>query len=249
MLSKALVAEFIGTFALIFIGAASGVVAGIPGTGGSLITIALAHGLTILIFAYAYGHISGTHINPAVTLGLAAAGKFETSKVGPYLIAQLLGALVAAFVLKFVVFTGTVNDPATKAAIDGLGAPGIGASSTLIGALIAELIGTFFLVNTICNAAISGKAGNLAPIAIGLTVGIGIMAFGPISGASFNPARTLGPAIAAGLFGAYTWLAVVAEIVGGVLGGLLYRYFLAESVVVPPVAAPTISPALARKRS
>lgn len=233
MLSKALVAEFIGTFALIFIGAASGVIAG---TGaGSLITVALAHGLTIMIFAYAYGHVSGTHINPAVTLGLTAAGKFEPSKVVPYIVAQLLGALVAAFVLKFVIFSGAVTDTAAKAAIVGLGAPSVGAVSTMAGALLAELIGAFFLINTICNAAVSGKAGNLAPLAIGLTVGVGIMAFGPVSGASFNPARTLGPALAAGLFGAYTWLAVGAEIVGGVLAGLLYRYFL-EEAAKPPVS-------------
>jgi aquaporin Z len=219
-MSKALVAEFIGTFALIFIGAGSGVVAGMDGTGGSLITVALAHGLTIMIFAYAYGHISGTHINPAVTLGLTAAGKFEASKVGPYLGAQLLGAIVAALVLRFVVFGN---------ADSGLGTPGVGSMTNMGGALVAELIGTFFLINTICNAAVSGKAGNLAPIAIGLTVGVGIMAFGPISGASFNPARTLGPAIASANFGAYIWLAVVAEIIGGVLAGLLYRNFLEEA--------------------
>lgn len=243
MLSKALLAEFIGTFALIFIGAASGVVAGAG--AGSLITVALAHGLTIMIFAYAYGHISGTHINPAVTLGLTAAGKFEVSKVVPYIVAQLLGALAAAFLLKFVVFSGTVTDEATKAAIAGLGAPGVGGISTMAGALLAEMIGAFFLINTICNAAVSGKAGNLAPIAIGLTVGVGIMAFGPVSGASFNPARTLGPALVAGLFGAYTWLAVGAEIVGGVLAGLLYRVFLEEKAAQPLTDA---APAAARKK-
>ena len=246
MLSKALVAEFIGTFALIFIGAASGVIAG---TGaGSLITVALAHGLTIMIFAYAYGHISGTHINPAVTLGLTAAGKFEASKVVPYIIAQLLGALAAAFLLKFVVFSGAATDEATKAAIAGLGAPGVGTVTTMAGTLLAELIGAFFLINTICNAAVSGKAGNLAPIAIGLTVGVGIMAFGPVSGASFNPARTLGPAIAAGLFGSYTWLAVAAEIAGGVLAGLLYRFFFEEKVVASVEAADAAQAAARKKR-
>ena len=121
-MTKALVAEFIGTFALIFIGAGSGVIAGMQGTGGSLITIALAHGLTIMIFAYAYGHISGTHINPAVTAGLAAAGKFDMNKVGPYIGAQLAGGIVGALVLKFIIFGGGGG---------GLGTPSVGAMTNM----------------------------------------------------------------------------------------------------------------------
>ena len=230
-LSKALVAEFIGTFALIFLGAGSGVVLGLENTPAGLITVALAHGLTIMIFAYAYGHISGTHINPAVTLGLLAAGKFEPVKAVYYIIVQLLGAIVAAFALRFV-FGGPLNN---------LGATVIDYSVTSLGgAFLLEMIGAFFLINTVLNAAVSGRAGNLAPIAIGLTVGVCIMFYGPITGASVNPARTIGPAVATGIY-TDIWVYIVATILGGVVAGLLYRYFL-EDAGEPTPASPPIAP-------
>lgn len=213
-LSKALIAEFIGTFALIFLGAGAATAAGLG--LGSLVTVALAHGLTIMLFAYAYGHISGTHINPAVTLGLVAAGKFDAGKAVPYIVAQVVGAVVAGFAL-FLVFGGPVNN---------LGATLVNYEHTsLAGAFLLEAVGTFFLVNTVLNAAVSGQAGNLAPVAIGMTVAACIMFFGPLTGASLNPARTIGPAVAAGVFSDF-WLYMVATVLGGVVAGLLYRGIL-----------------------
>jgi MIP family channel proteins len=239
---KALVAELIGTFALIFFGAGSGIVLGFEGTPAGLITVALAHGLTIMIFAYAYGHISGTHINPAVTIGLAVAGKFSWAKVVPYIIAQLVGAILAGYTLSFVV-GGPVN---------GLGATVINYDLTNVGgAFVLEMIGTFLLVNTVLNAAVSGRAGNLAPLAIGMAVAVSIMFFGPITGASVNPARTLGPAVAAGIY-ADIWVYMVATVLGGVLAGLLYRFYFEtpmEPVAPAPPIAPPVTPRTATPRA
>lgn len=230
-LPKALVAEFIGTFALVFLGAGSGVVLGLEGSPSNLVAVALAHGLTLLVFAYAYGHISGTHINPAVTLGLVAAGKFEPVMAIYYIIVQMLGGLVAGFALLYV-FGGPLN---------GLGATVINYDvTTLGGGFLLEMVGTFFLVNTILNAAVSGRAGNHAPLAIGLVLAAVIMFFGPITGASLNPARTIGPAVAAGIY-ADIWVYFVATILGGVVAGLLYRAFL-EDPVEPTAPAPPIAP-------
>ncbi len=227
-LSKALVAEFIGTFALIFLGAGAGTVLGLEGSPAGLITVALAHGLAVTIFAYAYGHISGTHINPAVTIGLWAGGKFEAAQIGPYILAQLLGGIVGGFALLFV-FGGPVN---------GLGATVVNYDVTSLGgAFLLEMIATFFLVNTILHTAASGRAGDLAPYAIGMTLAACIMFFGPLTGASLNPARTLGPAVAAGIY-ADIWLYFVAPIVGAALAGLLYRTYMAEDEVTPVAEAP-----------
>ncbi len=217
-LGKALTAEFIGTFALIFIGAGAGTIAALG--GGNLITVALAHGLTIMIMAYAYGHISGVHINPAVTIGVYIAGKIESGKVLAYIIAQLLGGIVAGFVLRLTIVGGVEM---------GLGTTVINYShTTLIGAFVLEMIATFFLVNSVLNAGIGGKAGNMAPVAIGLTVGASIMFFRPLTGASLNPARTIGPAVAAGIY-TDIWVYIVATILGGILAGLLYRHYLEDA--------------------
>lgn len=228
---KALVAELIGTFALVFLGAGAGVIMGVEGSPSNLVAVALAHGLTLMVFAYAYGHISGTHINPAVTIGLAAAGKFDWGKVGPYIVAQLLGGIIAGYALLYV-FGGPVNS---------LGATVVNYDLTSVGgAFVLELIGTFFLVNTILNAAVSGRAANLAPLAIGMILAACIVFFGPMTGASLNPARTLGPALAAGVY-ADIWLYFVATILGGVLAGLLYRAYF-EEPMEPIAPAPPIAP-------
>jgi MIP family channel proteins len=235
-LTKALVAEFIGTFALIFLGAGSGVILGVEGSPAGLITVALAHGLTLMVFAYAYGHVSGTHINPAVTLGLAAAGKFEPVRAIYYIVAQLLGGIVAGFALIFV-FGGPLND---------LGVTVINYDLTNVGgAFVLEMIGTFFLVNTVLNAAVSGRAGNLAPLAIGMILAACIMFFGPLTGASLNPARTLGPAVAAGIY-SDIWVYMVSTILGGIVAGLLYRFFFEEAGEPTPAAPPIAPPSTAR---
>jgi MIP family channel proteins len=211
-LSTSLLAEFIGTFALIFIGAGAGAL----GDGG-LVGVAFAHGLVIVAFAYAYGHISGTHINPAVTLGVWAAGKIDTTRALAYVAVQLLGGIVAAFTLAWILGERAGSLGATVLA-DGV-SPAQG--------LVLELILTFFLVNTIMNAGISGKATIPAGLAIGFTLTLAILMGGPLTGASLNPARTLGPAVASGNY-ADIWLYFVGPIAGGVIAGLLYKTVFEE---------------------
>ncbi len=210
MIAKALVAEFIGTFALIFIGAGAGAL----GVGG-LIGVALAHGLVVLGFAYAYGHISGTHINPAVTFALLLGKQIDFTTAVGYWVVQFLGGIVGAFVLSFVL----------GGADTGLGATVLASSVSPLQGLVVEALLTFFLVNAIFNAAVSGSAGNLAPFAIGLTLVFCILMGGPLTGASLNPARTLGPAIAAGNY-ADIWLYFVGPFVGAAAAALLYGGFL-----------------------
>jgi len=215
---KALVAEFIGTFALVLLGAGAGTLVGL-GIAGSLITIALAHGLTIMLFAYAFGDVSGSVINPAATLGLYVAGAMDGRRVVPFMVVQILGAIVAGFVLRFVF---------GEAGVDiGLGATVVNDSAgiSLGAAFLLEALGTFFLVNSIINAAVKEKAGNMAPVAIGMTVAACILMFGPLTGASLNPARTLGPAVAAGMYDDI-WLFLVATCVGAALAVAFNRYFL-----------------------
>jgi len=206
-LSTSLIAEFIGTFALIFIGAGAGAL----GIGG-LVGVAFAHGLVIVSFAYAYGHISGTHINPAVTIGVWAAGKIDTVRALSYVVVQLLGGIAGGFVLAWVLGPrgGT------------LGATVLGEGMTTTSGLVLELILTFFLVNAVMNAGISGKATIPGGLAIGFTLTFGILMGGPLTGGSLNPARTLGPAVATGNY-ADIWLYFVGPILGGVIAGLLYK--------------------------
>jgi MIP family channel proteins len=242
-LSKALVAELIGTFALIFVGAGAGIMTGLG--IGNLVSVALAHGLVIVVFAYAYGHISGTHINPAVTFGLWVAGRIETVKMLFYWVAQLLGAIVAGFLLLWVFrsleFSGDAQAAYTAAQQSSAlvyGATALSNGVTPFVGLLLEIIATFFLVNTVMNAAVSGKAGQMAGFAIGMTLTFMIFFIGPLTGASLNPARTLGPAVAMG--GAYPWgdiwLYIVGPLVGGALAGALYRFFLAPPAEPVPAA-------------
>lgn len=214
-LSTSLLAEFIGTFALIFIGAGAGALA--AADGGGLVGVALAHSLVIVGFAYAYGHISGTHINPAVTLGVWAAGKIDTVRALAYVAVQLLGGIVGAFVLSWVL----------GARGGSLGATVLAEGVSPAQGLVLELILTFFLVNTIMNAGISGKATIPAGLAIGLTLTFCILMGGPLTGASLNPARTLGPALAIGSFDDI-WLYFVGPVAGAVLAGLLYKTVFEE---------------------
>jgi MIP family channel proteins len=205
MNTKNLVAEFVGTFALIFIGAGAVAI-----DKGGLVGAALAHGLVVVAFVYAYGHISGTHINPAVTLGLLIAGEIEFVAAIGYWIVQFLGGILGAVVLK------AVLPDAGDLGVTILG-EGVGVGR----GLVVEIVLTFFLVNTIFNTAVSGKAGNFAGLAIGLTLIFCILMGGPLTRASFNPARTLGPAIVSGNY-ADIWLYFVGPFVGAILAALLY---------------------------
>ena len=205
MKTQNFVAEFVGTFALIFIGAGALAI-----DKGGLVGVALAHGLVIVAFAYAYGHISGTHINPAVTFGLLIAGEIRFDTAIGYWIVQFAGGIAGALMLKAVL------------PIDGdLGVTILAENVSATQGLFVEIILTFFLVTTIFNTVVSGKAGNFAGLAIGLTLVFCILMGGPLTRASLNPARTLGPAIAAGNY-ADLWLYFVGPCVGAVLAALLY---------------------------
>ncbi len=203
---RASFSELIGTFALIFIGA------GAAAIDGELIVVALAHGMVIIGLAYAYGHHSGTHINPAVTFGLLIAGEIKTKTAINYWIMQFAGGILGAAALSFVLGGST----------SGLGATQFDTTATNVSqALVLELILTFLLVNTIMNTAVSGKAGNLAGLAIGSTLIFCILMGGPITGASLNPARTLGPALLTGNLD-QLWVYIVGPLAGAAIASIFY---------------------------
>jgi len=180
--SKVFLAEFIGTFALVFVGMSAGI------TNAGLVGIALAHGFTLAVFAYAYGHISGTHVNPAVTWALVWNGTIKWGEAWFYWIAQFAGAILAAFLLKTILtdLGGTIDAGQTVGALT---------DKAPVFAMIMEAVLTFFLVNTVLHTAVAGKGGKFAGWAIGTTLAFAILAGGPFTGASLNPARTFGPAV------------------------------------------------------
>jgi MIP family channel proteins len=220
-LSTSLLAEFIGTFALIFIGAGAAAL----GIGG-LVGVAFAHGLVVLGFAYAYGHISGTHINPAVTLGVWAAGKIDAARAFSYIVFQLAGGIAGGFALYWVLGGADTGLGVTALAQD-LSVKGTTISITPAVGVGLEAILTFFLVNAVMNAGISGKATIPGGLAIGLTLTFCILMGGPLTGASVNPARSLGPAMAADNY-RDLWVYFVGPILGGVVAGLLYKLVFEE---------------------
>jgi MIP family channel proteins len=221
-LGLSLLAELIGTFALVFIGAGAGAL----GIGG-VVGVAFAHGLVVVSFAYAYGHISGTHINPAVTFGVWLAGKIDTRRAAAYWGAQLLGGLLAGFALA-AVLGGTETGLGATVLAEGLQ---VGAATITISPLqgvMLELVLTFFLVNAVMNAGISGKATPLDGLAIGMTLTLSILMAGPLTGGSLNPARTLGPAVAAGIYDDF-WVYWVGPLAGGAVAGLLYKGWFSKA--------------------
>lgn len=221
-LTPALVAELVGTFALIFVGAGAAAL----GVGG-LVGVALAHGLVVLAFAYAFGHVSGTHINPAVTLAVWMAGKVKTGRALSYIVFQVVGGVLGALALRAALGGAETGLGQTLPAAD----LAVGSASVTVTpwmAVMVEAILTFFLANTVLNAAVSGKAGNLAGVAIGLTLTFSILMGGPLTGASLNPARSIGPAVALADY-AGLWIYLVGPILGAGLAALLYRGVLEDA--------------------
>jgi aquaporin Z len=235
-LSKRLSAEFLGTFWLVFGGCGSAVLAAkvlvVEGAspinlGIGLLGVALAFGLTVLTMAYAIGHISGCHLNPAVSVGLVVGGRFSVSDLVPYVIAQVFGAVAAAAVL-FVIASGQPGFAidASKAgafATNGFGARSPGGYS-LLACLVAEVILTYFFLLIILGATDRRAPAGFAPIAIGLGLTLIHLIGIPVTNLSVNPARSTGPALIAGAPAiAQLWLFWLAPIVGATLAGLTYR--------------------------
>jgi len=219
-LAPKLVAEFIGTFAFVFIGAGAAAVigdgVGLPG----IAAIALAHGLAIMAFAFAYGPVSGGHMNPAVTIGVVAAGAMDTITAIGYVLSQLAGGIAGALLLR-IVLGGTATGLGTPALAHNLALGGVSLTVTPVAGFIIEAVLAFFLVTVVLSTAVAGRAGSLAPLAIGMTLTFNILMGGALTGAPFNPARAPGPMVATGRF-ADAWLYLVAPVVGAIVAAAVH---------------------------
>ncbi len=223
-------AEAIGTFWLTFAGCGSAVLAAtFPAVGIGWVGVALAFGLSLLTMAYAIGHISGCHINPAVTFGLAAGQRFPMAEIPPYVAAQVVGAIVAAGVL-YVIATGAPGFDLSKGfAANGYGEHSPGHYSLLACAVVEAVLTMMFLF--VIMGATHGKApAGFAPLAIGLALTLVHLVGIPVTNMSVNPARSTAPALFVGGWAlGQLWLFWLAPIVGGIIGGVLYR-FVSEEV-------------------
>jgi aquaporin Z len=228
-LRKRAFAEFFGTFWLVFGGCGAAVVsAGFPTLGIGFIGVALAFGLTVLTMVYAIGHISGCHLNPAISLGLVVGKRFSASDFIPYVIAQVLGAITAADVL-FMIASGKAGfDVHAGFASNGYGAHSPGGYSLLAG-FLAEVVLTAFFLIVIMGATDSRAPKGFAGLAIGLCLTLIHLVCIPITNTSVNPARSTGPAIFAGGWALQQlWMFWVAPLIGGALGGGIYRALFSE---------------------
>ncbi|MEA3409403.1 MAG: aquaporin Z [Candidatus Eisenbacteria bacterium] len=222
-LSKRAGAEFIGTFWLVFGGCGSAVLAAsFPDVGIGLLGVSLAFGLTVLTMAYAIGHISGCHLNPAVSFGLWAGKRFPAKDLLPYIVAQVAGGIVAAGLLYLIATGKTGFDISSGLASNGYGEHSPGGYS-LAAALVAELVLTFMFLFIIMGATDERAPKGLAPVAIGLALTLIHLISIPITNTSVNPARSTGPAVFVGGWAlSQLWLFWVAPIVGAILAGLVY---------------------------
>jgi aquaporin Z len=222
-IGKRVAAEFFGTFWLVFGGCGSAVLAAaFPSLGIGFVGVALAFGLTVLTMAYAVGHVSGGHFNPAVSVGLAAGGRFPLGEVVPYVVAQVLGAVAAAAVLYFIA-SGKPGFEAGGFATNGYGdlSPG---HYSMQAALACEVVMTFFFVFVIMGATHGAAPTGFAPIAIGFALTLIHLVSIPVTNTSVNPARSTGVAFFASTAAtSQLWLFWLAPLVGGALGGLAYR--------------------------
>ena len=212
------IAEFVGIFALVFIGGGAIITSPMLQVQAAVVNIALAHGLILALMVTATMRISG-HLNPAVTAAFLVTRRIEPMMAVTYWIAQFLGATVAAVALKALY-------PAQIVAVTRLGGQSISADITMLQAISLEAIATFFLTFVVFGTAVDPKAPKVGGFAIGLTVTCGILAIGPLTGGSMNPARSLGPAFVSGIFEGQTAY-IVGPLIGAIVAGLLYdRLFL-----------------------
>lgn len=243
-LSRRCVAEFFGTFWLVFGGCGSAILAAaFPQLGIGFAGVALAFGLTVLTMAYAIGHISGCHLNPAVTIGLVAGKRFPAKEVLPYWMAQVLGAIAAAGVL-YTIASGKPGFEVGGFASNGYGAHSPGAYS-LVACAVAEFVLTFFFLMVILGSTDQRAAKGFAPLAIGLCLTLIHLVGIPVTNLSVNPARSTGPAIVAASAGgtwavAQLWLFWLAPLIGGAVAGVFYDAVLAEKQPPPVTEKPVV---------
>ena len=234
---RKLAAEFLGTFWLVFGGCGSAVLAAkFPEVGIGLVGVALAFGLTVLTMAYAIGHISGCHLNPAVTLGLWAGNRFEAREIVPYWVAQVVGAIVAAALLLSIASGAPGYDIATN----GLAQNGYGSASpgqySLTAGFITEVVLTAGFLMVILGSTDTRAPAGFAPIAIGLGLTLIHLISIPVTNTSVNPARSTGPALmVGGLALQQLWLFWLAPLLGGLLGGGAYRALFAQEAKRPDI--------------
>ncbi|WP_266157584.1 aquaporin Z [Dyella silvatica] len=235
-MGKRFTAEFFGTFWLVFGGCGSAVIAaGYPDLGIGFAGVALAFGLTVVTMAYAVGHISGGHFNPAVTVGLCAGGRFPAKDVLPYIIAQVIGGIAAGAVLYLIASGKPGFDASAGFASNGYGAHspsavnGIGGYS-MQAAIAAELVLTAFFLIVIHGATDKRAPSGFGPLAIGLALTLIHLISIPITNTSVNPARSTGVAIFQGSWALeQLWLFWLIPLIGGIVGGLIYRHLLASN--------------------
>jgi aquaporin Z len=230
-LGKRTIAESIGTFWLVFGGCGSAVLAAaFPALGIGFLGVALAFGLTLLTMAFAIGHISGCHLNPAVSVGMVVGGRFPASELLTYVLAQVFGAFVGAGTLYLIASGKAGFDVRAGFASNGYGAHSPGGYS-LPACLLAEVVLTTFFILIILGSTDPRAPETLAPIAIGLSLTLIHLVGIPVTNTSVNPARSTGPAIFAGGWAVrQLWLFWVAPLIGGVIGGGVYRVLFSEHV-------------------
>ena len=234
-MSRRVVAEFFGTFWLTFGGCGSAVLAaGFPGLGIGFLGVACAFGLTVLTMAYAVGHISGGHFNPAVTLGLWAGGRCANKHVIPYVVAQIVGAILAASVL-WVIASGKPDWVAGGFAANGYGSLSPGKYG-LAACFVTEILATFFFLFIIIGTTSKGAATGFAGIPIGLALTLIHLVTIPVTNTSVNPARSTGPALfAGGPYIAQLWLFWLAPIAGAMIAGLLTRWMYEQDAILDTI--------------
>jgi MIP family channel proteins len=208
-------AEFLGTFTLCFIGQGAICTMSVAFLPFDLLTVAVAHGLALAVMISALGATSGGHFNPAVTFGFLVTGRQSTPSAIAYWVSQLLGALVASFLLEALV-------PAATVAATHLGAPGLHPSITPMSAVLIEAVLTFLLVTTVWGTAVDERAPKIGGFGIGLCVLMDILVAGPLTGAAMNPARAFGAAIASGTMD-HHWVYWIGPMAGGAIAALIYR--------------------------